>query len=151
VVATNKSPIENKPVTIVSYELATRLAKQMPVKVLIADESHFLKSGDALRTKEIRTLATAAQHVVFISGTPALSRPIELFAQLQMLAPKVFTNNIVFGKRYCNGHQNAFGWDFNGSSNLDELHIVLSKTVLIRRLKKDCLTVRWVIMLPVVL
>jgi SWI/SNF-related matrix-associated actin-dependent regulator 1 of chromatin subfamily A len=136
-----------QPVTIVSYDLAARLldvgaaALRAPPGVLIADESHYLKSGDADRTRGVRSLATKAARAIFISGTPALSRPIELFPQLQMLAPRLFSNLTAFGKRYCDGRQTPFGWQATGATHLDELHLVLSKTVLIRRLKRDCLTV----------
>jgi SWI/SNF-related matrix-associated actin-dependent regulator 1 of chromatin subfamily A len=48
----------------------------------------------------------------------------------------VFTKFNEFAQRYCAGSR--FGW--NGSSNPGELHAVLSRLVMIRRLKKDVLT-----------
>ena len=40
-----------------------------------------------------------------------------------------------FGKRYCDGHEGRWGWDFTGHSNLLELNFMLTKTVMIRRTK----------------
>lgn len=48
-------------------------------------------------------------------GTPALSRPIELFTQLNALIPSAVPSAINFGKRYCDAKETPFGWDFNGS------------------------------------
>eukprot|EP00051_Salpingoeca_urceolata_P006971 m.92145 g.92145 ORF g.92145 m.92145 type:complete len:714 (+) comp15062_c1_seq1:336-2477(+) len=140
VVMTSKVKCGKKLVTVVSYDLATRMAERLSeigFKIIIADESHYLKSADAKRTKLLVPLLKTAQRALLLTGTPALSRPIELFTQVNALLPKVFRTKLAFGRRYCNGFQNAFGWDFTGSSNLPELHLVLSQTVLIRRLKHD--------------
>ena len=70
-----------------------------------------------------------------LSGTPALSRPIELFPQLSLIRPNIFKSLIDFGIRYCDGKRSQFGWDFSGSSMPDELKLCLKKILLIRRLK----------------
>lgn len=44
-----------------------------------------------------------------------------------------------YGKRYCNGKNTLYGWDFSGSSNMKELKIVLETQFMIRRLKSDVL------------
>jgi len=44
-----------------------------------------------------------AKYAVLLSGTPALSRPIELFPQLQALYPTVYKNVNEYGNRYCKG------------------------------------------------
>ena len=107
-----------------------------------------------------------AARAILLSGTPALSRPSELFTQISAVNPKLFTNFVQYGKRYCAGIQVAcpatgvtraldgvltgrwrpflcaqrpFGWDFSGGSNLRELQVVLEGNVLIRRLKADVL------------
>lgn len=35
--------------------------------------------------------------------------------------------------RYCNARETRFGWDFSGSSYLDELHILLREVIMVRR------------------
>ena len=128
-------------ICIVSYDIATKLAPRLGAfRVVVADECHYLKSPDAKRTKALVPLIQKAKRAILLSGTPALSRPVELFTQLNALAPDRFRSLAAFGKRYCNGHQGRFGWDFSGSSNLGELHGIMASSVMIRRLKRDVLT-----------
>ncbi|XP_020575776.1 SWI/SNF-related matrix-associated actin-dependent regulator of chromatin subfamily A-like protein 1 isoform X3 [Phalaenopsis equestris] len=77
-----------------------------------------------------------AQYAILLSGTPALSRPIELFKQLEALHPEVYRSVHEYGNRYCKG--GVFGL-YQGASNHDELHSLMKGTVMIRRLKNDVL------------
>ncbi|XP_049398864.1 uncharacterized protein LOC125862781 [Solanum stenotomum] len=107
------------------------------IQVVIADESHFLKNAQAKRTSASLPLLQKAQYVILLSGTPALSRPIELFKQLEALHPTVYKNVHEYGNRYCKG--GIFGV-YQGASNHEELHSLIKATVMIRRLKKDVLS-----------
>ncbi|KAF9600180.1 hypothetical protein IFM89_005004 [Coptis chinensis] len=79
-----------------------------------------------------------AKYVILLSGTPALSRPIELFKQLEALYPDVYKNSFhEYGNRFCKG--GIFG-EYQGASNHEELHNLMKATVMIRRLKKDVLS-----------
>ena len=57
--------------------------------VLVADESHTLRTTaalpDARHTEAVASAARAARRVIFLSGTPALSRPYDLFRQVPSL------------------------------------------------------------------
>ncbi|EDQ88339.1 uncharacterized protein MONBRDRAFT_9161 [Monosiga brevicollis MX1] len=142
VVSSKKSPM-NKLVTILSYDLARNLHEHLTsadFQVIIADESHYLKNGKAARTKALMPLLHKAKRVLLLSGTPALSRPIELYQQLHALAPRLFRSEVAFGIRYCNSQLTAFGWRHDGSCNQDELHCVLERLVMIRRVKAAVLT-----------
>lgn len=44
-----------------------------------------------------------------------------------------------YGLRYCAGQKTMFGWDFTGSSNLQELQLLLKTTCMVRRVKADAL------------
>ncbi|KAK9168778.1 hypothetical protein Syun_000918 [Stephania yunnanensis] len=46
-----------------------------------------------------------AKYAILLIGTPALSRPIELFKQLEALYPDVYRNVHEYGNRYCKGVQ----------------------------------------------
>ena len=70
---------------------------------MVQDESHFLKSAKAKRTQAMLPLLQAAARAILLSGTPALSRPMELFTQVQAIHPKLFPNLIAYGRRYCAG------------------------------------------------
>jgi len=130
-------------IVVVSYDLISRKGMGDQVKnkfnVVVADESHYLKNKDAKRTKIICPIIKESKYALLLTGTPALSRPIELYTQLNSLIPGAISNPVKFGKRYCDAKETTFGWDFSGSSNLSELKLLLEKTVMIRRLKKDVL------------
>ena len=47
----------------------------------------------------------AATRVILLSGTPALSRPSELYTQICAIQPRLFPTFHLFGLRYCAGQQ----------------------------------------------
>ncbi|XLU42990.1 hypothetical protein S245_037804, partial [Arachis hypogaea] len=125
---------------IISYDLVPKLQNiltTLDFKVVIADESHYLKNAQAKRTTATLPVIKKAQYAILLSGTPALSRPIELFKQLEALYPGVYKNVHEYGNRYCKG--GVFGV-YQGASNHEELHNLMKATVMIRRLKKDVLS-----------
>ena len=106
--------------------------------IVIADESHNLKSKDAQRTTVCLPYLKNATIAVCLSGTPALNRPVELYTQLNGLLPEVFNDYDAFTKRYCDAKPSHFGKnviDVKGSSNEHELKLILEGVVMIRRLK----------------
>lgn len=130
-------------VAIVSYDLAVRFKetlKSRQFQIVIADECHFLKNHKSLRSNVCLPLLKSSKRAVLLSGTPALSRPSELYTQIDAVAPKLFHSFIQFGVRYCDGRQKHFGWDFGGASNLEELQVLLEQKVMIRRLKSEVLS-----------
>ncbi|XP_047977230.1 SWI/SNF-related matrix-associated actin-dependent regulator of chromatin subfamily A-like protein 1 isoform X2 [Salvia hispanica] len=125
---------------IISYDIVPKLQNTLlasAFKVVIADESHFLKNARAKRTTSSLPILQKAQYTILLSGTPALSRPIELFKQLEALYPDVYKNVHEYGSRYCQG--GVFGI-YQGASNHEELHNLMKATLMIRRLKKDVLS-----------
>jgi len=142
-------------VTVAHYDIfsrATVVAGRIRAHrwdVLVADEAHLMKNAKAGRTKMILGYAERGQEAippiqarrrVFLTGTPIVNRPAELWPLIHALDPNAWGNWFQFATRYCNGHRGSHGWDFTGSSNLDELQDKLRETVMIRRLKKDVLT-----------
>lgn len=131
---------------IISYGMVQRMIKKlvkMNFNVVIADESHYLKNINSLRTKLLLPLMLKSRRVLLLSGTPALSRPMELFTQLHIVDSKAWPDAKAFGKRYCKNRDKKkssnFHQEFKGASNTKELHVLLTSTVMIRRLKKDVL------------
>ena len=126
---------------IVSYDMLKALNIPTGVfDVVICDESHYVKSRKTKRTKATTPLVRSANFAMLITGTPALNRPIELFAQLNMLRPSYVKNYTSYAKRYCNGKSTPFGYDDRGSSLGHELNWVLRHGFMVRRLKRDVLT-----------
>ena len=79
-----------------------------------------------------------ARRCILLSGTPALSRPEELFTQIHAVDPTTYGDFRKFAKRYCEAHMTAFGLDTSGASNLQELHRKLQR-LMVRRLKRNVL------------
>jgi len=112
-----------------------------PWDILICDESHMLKTPGAKRTKAVKRIK--ARRKMFLSGTPAPNRPVELFPQLSMLDPQQWGNWKYFVERYCSakpGFNNSL--DVSGSSNELELYRRLTQgpgAIMYRVTKEQCL------------
>lgn len=129
-------------VNIASYELVQKAPERelRKCRCIIADESHYVKSRETKRSQFVTPLVKRAPRALLLSGTPALSRPVELFPQVNALEPELFPNYQDFTERYCKARMGKWGWDVSGSSNLTELHLILRGSCLIRRQKEEVLT-----------
>jgi SWI/SNF-related matrix-associated actin-dependent regulator of chromatin subfamily A-like protein 1 len=107
-------------------------------EVLIIDEAHYCKSTSAFRTKGTRKLAKKCKHVIALTGTPIINRPIEGFYIVQLIDKTLFPNFWTYVTTYCDAKHNGFGWDFSGASNQEKLYKTL-QNVMIRRKKKEVL------------
>ncbi|XP_037542322.1 SWI/SNF-related matrix-associated actin-dependent regulator of chromatin subfamily A-like protein 1 [Nematolebias whitei] len=143
VVVKAKDDMRSGLVNIISYDLLSRVGKQPhqnSFSVLIMDESHFLKNIKTARCKAALPLLKAAKRVILLSGTPAMSRPCELYTQILAVRPSLFPRFHEFGLRYCDAREKNWGWDYSGSSNLGELKLLLEECLMLRRLKSDVLS-----------
>ncbi|KAK2839698.1 hypothetical protein Q5P01_013438 [Channa striata] len=141
VVVKAKDNLRSGLVNIISYDLLSRMQKpENSFKVIIMDESHFLKNMKTARFKAALPLLKAAKRVILLSGTPAMSRPSELYPQILAVRPTLFPRFHEFATRYCDAKQVTWGWDYSGSSNLGELKLLLEECLMLRRLKSDVLS-----------
>ena len=153
-------------ITITNYEtfVASKNAEayfkrvsEMQWDVLVLDESHYIKSTKAKRTKVIigenkkvgeeldgkivwgrqKGLVDFARKVILLTGTPIMNRPYELFTQLRALNHPLGRSKSKFVNKYMDF--NRYGVDPNSGRNLDELQRTLRTTCMIRREKKDVL------------
>lgn len=142
-------------VRIVNYDILKKYAQRIRETdwdLLIVDEAHYCKNLKAQRTQlvlgyknkkapEKDIAAIQAKRRVFLTGTPIVNRPIELWPLVQSLDPSGLGRNFwYYAKRYADAHSNGYGTDFSGATNLDELQTKLRASVMVRRLKKDVLT-----------
>ncbi|XP_064613753.1 SWI/SNF-related matrix-associated actin-dependent regulator of chromatin subfamily A-like protein 1 [Liolophura sinensis] len=142
VITTTKDVFSSARVVVISYDLMARKAQELKQKhfeVIIMDESHLLKNIKTARTKAAMPLLQAARRVILLTGTPALSRPSELYTQIVAVCPGLMKFH-EFGVRYCDGKELPWGWDFSGCSNMGELQLLLEEKLMIRRLKKEVLS-----------
>ncbi|XP_072274192.1 DNA annealing helicase and endonuclease ZRANB3 isoform X3 [Pyxicephalus adspersus] len=137
-------------VTVLGYGLLTSDATTLinalykqHFRVVLVDESHYMKSRNASRSKLLQPIVQRATRALLLTGTPALGRPEELYMQIDSLFPRRFGTWTEYAKKYCNAHVRYFGnrtqWDYRGASNLEDLHKRLSD-IMIRRLKNEVLT-----------
>lgn len=120
--------------------------------ILIVDEAHAIKNYKSQRTKAIMEIAHIAKRAVLISGTPFLSRPIEIYPLLNSINPKhkIWSNYKVFGERFCEGREMTLKvklkggktrdqkiFNVNGASRIEEFHNLVRDEVMVRRLKSD--------------
>lgn len=113
--------------------------KSINPQLVVLDESHYYKTKDSKRTKAAKHLCDGVPHVVAVSGTPLTNRPAELWSVLNIVRPELFDNFWAYGSRYCAPQRTPWGWKYTGATHLDELHAILKKTCMIRRLKEDVL------------
>ncbi|CAG2232625.1 HARP [Mytilus edulis] len=146
-VATTGKDTSSNRVNIVTYDLVARKAKYLQdkhFKIVIVDECHLLKNYKTARCKAALPILQNAHRVILLSGTPALSRPSELYTQISAISPFMFKFQD-FGIRYCDGKHQPWGWDFSGSSNMAELQILLEEKIMIRNGQNTSCKVRIVI------
>ena len=131
-------PAGQKLAVVVSYDLVPSLDKEAKYGIVVADECHALKSRDSLRTKAATPRISAAARRLCLTGTPMLNRPAEVFPLLQALMRSCVPSFTKFTDRYCAPKPAAFGGgvDTSGSSCLAELHLVMQRTLMVRRSKE---------------
>ena len=129
---------------VVSYDLADRVQAELNAvndgqgfRVIVADECHMLKNQATKRAKAILPMLRRASRAILLSGTPALSRPKELWSQLNVIDAAQWPEYSKFCKRYCAGDAAADG--HKGASNIFELHLLLRENCMIRRVKAEIL------------
>lgn len=140
-------PLSNADVIVTGDATLTNWAPALAnvrAKALLVDEAHHFKNPKAKRTIALRGLALSIPddgYVVLASGTPAVNRPVELVAPLNIIGQlePVFGGEGKFKWRYCDPVKNDFGWTFVGATNTDELHEKLRGTCYVRRKKEDVL------------
>jgi SWI/SNF-related matrix-associated actin-dependent regulator 1 of chromatin subfamily A len=128
-------------VFIINYDLLKKFFTQLinfRFEIIIIDEAQKIKSIQAIRSKLIKQIAKRIPKVILLTGSLMLNRPCELFNPLNILDPFVWNNWRYFTKKYCDGHNDYWGYNFSGASNIDELKEKISKYY-IRHLKEDVL------------
>lgn len=130
-------------IIIINYDILKYwLDALMAIKpqVLIMDEAHYVKNNSAQRTKAVKQLGRRIPHVIGLTGTPIVNRPIELYNAIKLIDETVVPRFWDYAQKYCDAKHNGYGWDFTGATNTQELHETLVNTIMLRRLKKDVLT-----------
>ena len=150
VIGINGASVENPRWVIVNYDLlkahADRL-KKVAWTGIVLDEAHFIKNASQRTSHCLKLLGVqdeakapliGPEFVFLLTGTPMTSRPRDLFNLLRCVGHPSARSFLSFAKRYCDAYKNDYGWVTTGSSNLDELNLLM-KEVGLRRRKEEVL------------
>jgi SWI/SNF-related matrix-associated actin-dependent regulator 1 of chromatin subfamily A len=154
----------NADAVVVNYDIISKQEARLATrkwKTMIVDESQYIKNVEIWPKKNpdgswgkrysgtkwaqaIVRLSEVCERKFLLSGTPVPAKPIELFSQLYIVAPKVWYSRKAYGARYCEAHQKHVGggrmvWDYDGAANLAELHQKINNVYLLRRTKEQVL------------
>ena len=102
--------------------------------VLVVDEQQFLANRGAQRTQQVlsaKGFAARAARIWFLTGTPMLNQPDELYVVLRTIG--VFRGSFEeFQDRFCEGYHGEYGFVVTAMKNVDELKAMLARVMLRR-------------------
>ncbi len=126
-------------IAIINYNVLKKHKDKIHARAwdcLIVDECHYIKNERAERTKH--TMAINARIKLFLTGTPIVNRPTELWPIVKCLDPDDLGKSwFKYHVTYCGARKTRYGFQVGGASNLQKLQAILRKNIMIRRLKKD--------------
>ena len=131
--------------TIINYELIRQdeelllnlqKAGKFPFDIFIADEAHKMKNRAAKLSIACAKVVKNIKYKFFLSGTPLMNKPEEIFGLFQVADSKVFGKFSQFKKKHLNYQFNGKFSDLVGYQNLDELRATFGRYFL-RRTNKE--------------
>ena len=128
-------------IVIINYDILDAWAdtlKNHKFKGIIFDESAYIKSIEAKRTKAATKISKGVKNIMMLSGTPTPSSPYDLVPPLRILGElDKYGGQENYVARYCPPVDTAFGVTHSHYQNLPELHANLKKTCFISWKKED--------------
>lgn len=129
-------------IVVINYDILTDHVDALAARkwdLVVCDEAHMLKNHGTKRAKAFFSRLIGANRLLFLTGSPIMNRPVEIWPLLRAINPKVAGTFEEFTVRYCEGHhEEGRGWLSDGAANLEELNAKL-KPIMLRRLKRDVL------------
>lgn len=149
-------------VVVVNYDMLEAFddqIKELPWDLLVCDEAHLMKSSTARRTKCVfggsqkavrkdrkvvkpkkEYTPIEASRSLFLTGTPVLSRPLDIWNLIKACDPKgLGKKREDFLFQYCGAYYVGDYLDTSGSSNEEELGRLMRERFMVRRDKKSVL------------
>jgi SNF2 family DNA or RNA helicase len=132
-------------IIIISYQMVTKdvLPTSSNFKVVICDESHYIKDLQTKRAKSVVPIIKKSKRALLLSGTPLMNRAEEVYSQFSSLLPFKSPTLSFFRERYCRLEQfrvPSTGFlvqNYVGCENKAELNALLTTTVMFRKTKND--------------
>lgn len=78
-------------VAVTTYETTKhlRFSDNFKIGMLVVDEAHYIKNPEAQRTKNVKSLITHTDRLLFMTGTALENRVNEMIALMKMLQPHI--------------------------------------------------------------
>lgn len=115
---------------IISYNLLDNWIRELddvgPFKIMIVDECQYLLNPNSIRSKRVKQLVRDIPRFIALSGTPLKSRAREFWTVLNIIAPDIFNNEQAYLEFFCNPKATYFGVEYEGTSNAEILHNLVS-------------------------
>lgn len=104
-------------IVIINYDVIHKWQQKTAYywDLLVVDEAHYMKNPKARRTKFIlgfngrgeskNVPAIPARRKIYMTGTPIMNKPVEVWPMISSLDPKTWSNFFSFAKRYCDAKQ----------------------------------------------
>lgn len=131
--------MSNGKILISNYEVTQAKCfeelKDIKIDVLIIDEAHLI-ANNGVKNKEITKLSKKIKYKIFLTGTPIMSKPDNLFYLSRIGDKKYFGKWIEFKKHHIREVSKSFGMDTVGYTNLDELQ-EKAQNIIIRRTENE--------------
>ena len=162
-IGTKPVPTWTEPPTllIVNYDIVFHwlvVLQSLKPKLVIIDEAQRIRNWHAtgkrkkadpfgrkqnfnISTDAVLRLCKGVPHVLALSGTPLVGRPMDLFTSLHMLRPDVFKSKFEFGMEFCDPKLDPWSGklEYKGCTHPEKLNALLTSTCMIRRLKENVL------------
>ncbi len=136
--------------TIMGYQTAVKFKDHIMlsgINCMFVDEAHNCKAVNSYgkpgskRAAAVMALADKMEYTYLMTGTPMPTRNKDLYNEFVLLGEIDAEQKYAFhkyGTKFCDAYNSGYGWNYDGSSNVEELHDILSK-YMVRRLKSDVL------------
>jgi SNF2 family DNA or RNA helicase len=128
------------PYSLMSRDGFQNVVGRKEFKIVICDESHYIKDHSSQRTQACVPLVQRAKRAVLLSGTPTLNNATEMHPQLQAVLGESIGTFQAFAQRYA--YRKTFRFrrrridKWQGVKRETELGILL-RALMIRRLKDE--------------
>lgn len=137
---------------ITSYQLVEKFKQAMAGRgwfpeTVVIDEAHSVKNWNTKQSLALLPLVKQVRYRFMLSGTP-MQNASEFFSIISAVRPDLFPSYLEYVKRYCVAVPTTFRGPngrpmtvtkYIGCVRRDELHAILSGTIMVRRTKKQVL------------
>ena len=119
-------------ILIVNYHLLMNDSDMIDADMVIFDEVHVAKKPGGELNKGCANVTKNADYCLFMTGTPIMSKPDDMYGIISIKDKKYFGKKTDFDKRYITKYYNGRFESVVGYKNLDELRDKMQQIILRR-------------------